>query len=53
MIFRYTVSIYSPGAAVPTLVVLKSPPNVERCWSVVVQLIGLVDYISLKKSIWW
>ena len=37
----------------PSLVVLKSTPNVEWCWSVVVQLIGLVDYTSLKKSIWW
>jgi len=41
----------SPGAAAPTLVVLKSP-IVDRCRSEVVQLIGLVDYPSLKKSIW-
>ena len=39
----------STGAAAPTLVVLKSSPNVER---VVVQLIGLVDYMSLKMSVW-
>jgi len=38
----------SPGAAAPTLVVLKSP-IVDRCRSEVVQLIGLVDYPSMKK----
>jgi len=40
---------YSPGAAAPTLVVLESSPCVER---VVMQLIGLVEYTSLKKFIW-
>jgi len=42
----------SPGAAAPTLVVLKSSTIIDRCRSEVVQLIGLVDYPSLKKSIW-
>jgi len=41
------VLFHSPGAAAPTLVVLKSSPNVDRCGSVVVQLIGLVLYSTI------
>jgi len=37
-----------PGAAAPTLVVLKSSPIVDTGRSEVVQLIGLVDYPSLN-----
>ena len=42
---------FSPGAAAPTSVVLKSSPIVDRCGSVVVQLIRLVDYTSLRVSV--
>ena len=41
----------STGAAAPTLVVLKSTPNIEWCWSVVVQLIGLVDWLYVFKQV--